>query len=135
MFMRPLKKKRHLPGSHSPSNESLEGKLLLLEIIGSRVFNLELGHGITEGRLDLLLVATLELNRHGGIRDDLLNAGDIRLKLLARLELLGELFIARLELGGIFETLAIHAAANCLRLSLTIDHLFNFSAGKFTDSV
>lgn len=95
-------KNSHLPGGHSAGDKSLEGKLLLLEIIRSGILDLKLGHGVAESRLNLLLVATLQLDRHGGVGDDLLNAGDVRLKLLARFEPLGELLVARLELGSIF---------------------------------
>ena len=91
----------HLPSGHSLSNESLEGKLLLLEILGGGVFDLELSHGIAESRFNLLLVTTLQLHRHSGIGNDLLDARNVRLQLLAGLKLLRESLVARLELGGI----------------------------------
>lgn len=90
-----------LAGGHGLGDQALEGKLLLLEVLGGGVLDLELGHGVAESRLDLLLVATLELHGHGGVGDDLLNTGDVRLELLARLELLGELLVAGLELGSV----------------------------------
>lgn len=91
----------HLPGGHGLGHQSLEGKLLLLEVLRGRVLNLELAHGVTESRLNALLVATLELHGHGGVRDELLNTRDVRLELLARLEALGESLVAGLELGGV----------------------------------
>lgn len=90
-----------LAGSHGLGDQALEGKLLLLEVLGGGVLNLELGHSVAEGRLDLLLVAALELQGHGGVGDNLLNTGDVRLELLAGLETLGEIIIAGLELGSI----------------------------------
>lgn len=90
-----------LAGGHGLGDQALEGKLLLLEVLGGGVLDLELGHGVAESRLDLLLVATLELHGHGGVGDDLLNTGDVGLELLARLELLGELLVAGLELGSV----------------------------------
>ena len=93
--------KIHLPSGHSLSNESFEGKLLLLEILRSGIFDLELSHSIAESGFDLLLVTTLQLHRHGGIGDDLLDAGNVRLQLLAGLTLLCESLVARFELGGI----------------------------------
>lgn len=90
-----------LPSGHGLGDESLESKLLLLEIFRSRVFDLKLSHGIAECRFDLLLVATLQLQRHGGVGNNLLNTRDVGLELLARLELLGESLIARLELRSV----------------------------------
>lgn len=95
----------HLPSSHGLGHEPLESKLLLLEVIGGGVLNLELAHSVTESGLNLLLVAALQFHGHGGVRNELLNTRDVGLELLARFELLGESFIARLELGGICEAL------------------------------
>lgn len=90
-----------LAGGHGLSDQALQSQLLLLEVLRSGVLDLQLGHGVAESRLDLLLVATLQLHRHAGVRDDLLDTRDVRLKLLAGFELLGESLVARLELGGI----------------------------------
>jgi hypothetical protein len=92
----------HLPCGHGLGNQALESELLLLEVLGGGVLNLELGHGVAESGLNALLVATLELHGHTGVRDDLLNTGDVGLELLARLELLGESLVAGLELGSIY---------------------------------
>lgn len=67
----------HLPGSHGLGHETLESKLLLLEVLGSRVLNLKLGHGITERGLNLFLVATLQLHGHGRVRDKLFNTRNV----------------------------------------------------------
>ena len=90
-----------LAGGHSLGHETLKSQLLLLEVLGGGVLNLELGHSVTEGRLDLLLVATLQLHGHSGVRHNLLDTGDVGLELLARLETLGESLVAGLELGSI----------------------------------
>lgn len=91
----------HLPCGHSLGNQTLESKLLLLEVLGGGVLNLELSHSITESRLNALLVAALELHGHTRVGDNLLDTGDVRLELLARLETLGESLIADLELSSI----------------------------------
>lgn len=91
----------HLPCGHSLGNQTLESKLLLLEVLGGGVLNLELGHGVAESGLNALLVAALELHGHARVGDNLLDTGDVRLELLARLETLGESLIAGLELGSI----------------------------------
>ena len=44
---------------------ALEGKVLLLEVLSGRILDLELSHGVRESRLNLLLLAALEL---GGAR-------------------------------------------------------------------
>jgi hypothetical protein len=93
-----------LAGGHSLGDQALESQLLLLEVLGGGVLDLELSHGVAEGRLDLLLVATLELHRHAGVGDDLLNTRDVRLELLTGLELLGESLVAGLELSSICKT-------------------------------
>lgn len=66
-----------LSGGHGLGYQSLQRQLLLLEVIGCGLFDLELGHGVTEGGLDLLLVAALHLHRHAWVGDDLLNPGDV----------------------------------------------------------
>lgn len=91
----------HLAGGHGLGDQALQSQLLLLEVLGGGVLNLKLGHSIAQSGFDLLLVATLQLGGHSRVRNDLLNTGDVRLELLARLELLGESLIAGLELGSI----------------------------------
>lgn len=91
----------HLSGGHCLRDQPLKSKLFLLEILWGRIFDLKLSHGITKRRLNLLLVTTLELKRHSGVRNDFLHTRDVRLKLLAGLESFGESFIARLELSSI----------------------------------
>lgn len=93
----------HLAGSHSLGDQALKGELLLLEVLGGGILDLQLGHGVAQSRLNLLLVATLQLHGHARVGDNLLDTGDVRLKLLARLELLGESLIAGLELGGVYK--------------------------------
>lgn len=97
-----LRGARNLAGGHSLGDETLKGQFLLLQVIRSGVVDLELAHGVAQSRLDLLLVATLELEGHGGIGDDLLNTGNVGLELLTSLKLLAEFFVAGLELGGIW---------------------------------
>ena len=92
----------HLASGHGLGDEALKSQFLLLQVFRGRVLDLELAHGVAQSRLDLLLVATLELKGHGGVGDDFFNARDVGLKLLARLKLLGESLIARLELGSIW---------------------------------
>lgn len=92
----------HLAGRHGLGYESLESQLLLLEVVGGRVLNLELSHGVAHGSLDLLLGTTLDLVAQGWVGNDLLNAGDVGLELLSGLELLAESVIAGLELLGIY---------------------------------
>jgi hypothetical protein len=95
------RKEVRLAGRHSLSDNTLQRKLLLLQVISTGVLDLELLHGIRESRLNLLTGSTLELEGHGGIRNNLLNTGDVRLKLLAGLVLLGESIVGGLELLGI----------------------------------
>ncbi len=98
-----------LSGGHGLGNQPLEGKLLLLQVVSSRILQLELAHGIAEGLLDLLLLAALELEGEGRVGDDLLNAGDVRLELLLSLEALAEGLVIGLELLGIYGTRLAHA--------------------------
>lgn len=98
-------------------DNTLERKLLLLEVIAAGILNLELSHGVRERALNLLLLAALELHAHGWVRDDLLDSADVALQLLASLELLGESVVAGLELGGV------------------VDHLLDLGAAELTDGV
>jgi hypothetical protein len=90
--------KLNLAGRHGLGNNSLQCKLLLLQVIRGRIFDLELGHSIAEGRLDLVLGSPLELEGHGGVGYNFLDSRDVGLQLLSSLELLAEGFIAVLEL-------------------------------------
>lgn len=110
--MRPRLSRRHGLGY-----ESLQGELLLLEVLGRRVLDLQLAHSLAEGLLDSLLLAALELQRHCGVGDDLLNAADVGLELLLGLEALAESVIGGLELLGV------------------ADHGLNLSRGQLTNRV
>jgi hypothetical protein len=66
-----------LAGSEGLGDNSLEGQLLLLQVISRGILNLKLGHGVAESGLDLLLLATLQADGRSGIRDHLLNAGNV----------------------------------------------------------
>lgn len=101
-----LRGARNLAGGHGLGDETLKSQLLLLQVIGGGVVDLELAHGVAQGRLDLLLVATLELEGHGGVGDDLLNTGDVGFELLTGLELLAEFLVAGLEFGGIYKMIS-----------------------------
>lgn len=90
-----------LSGQHTLGNETLERQLLLLQVVRGRVVNLKLLHGVAESRLNLLASATLELEGHCRVADDLLNPGDVGLELLSGLVLLGESIVGALELLGI----------------------------------
>lgn len=92
---------KYLSGGHGLGDEPLEGQLLLLQVIGRGVLDLELSHSIGQCLLNLLLLATLQLQRQGGVRDDVLNTSDVGLELLLGLEALGEGLIVGLELLGI----------------------------------
>ena len=94
-----------LAGGHGLGDGALEGKLLLLEVVAGGVLNLELGHGVAESRLDLLLLAALELHAHAGVADNLLNTGDVALELLLGLELLAEGLVGALELLSVLNHL------------------------------
>jgi len=91
----------HLAGSESLGNNPLESQLLLFQIIGGGVFNLELGHSIAKSRLDLLLLATLQPDGSGGVGDHLLDTRDVSFELLSGLKLLAKCFITGLKLGSI----------------------------------
>jgi hypothetical protein len=107
----------HLSGGHGLGNKTLEGKLLLLEVLSGALVDLKSGHGVGDGALDLLLLATLKLEGQSGVGDDLLNTANVGLELLLSLELLLESIIVALEL-----------------LSL-VDHLLNLVGGKLSDRV
>jgi hypothetical protein len=92
-----------LSGGESLGDDALERKLLLLQVISRSILDLELGHGVRESRLNLLLLAALEADRCSRVGDHLLNAGDVRLELLPRLELLAESLVAGLELLGVVD--------------------------------
>ncbi len=92
----------HLPRGHGLGDQPLESKLLLLEVLSRGVLDLELAHGLAERLLDLVLLTALKLERERRVRDDLLNAGDVRLELLLGLEALAEGLVLALELLGIY---------------------------------
>jgi len=91
----------HLSGGHGLGHKTLEGELLLLEVVGTSVGDLEGSHGLGDLLLDLVLLATLELEGQGRVGDDLLNASDVGLKLLLGLEALAEGLVVGLELLGV----------------------------------
>ena len=101
--MRQAQRRSRLSGRESLGDDALERELLLLEVLGGGVLNLELSHGVGESSLDLLLLAALEADGGGGVGDHLLDTGDVRLKLLPALELLGESLVGALELGGVVD--------------------------------
>lgn len=107
----------HLTGRHGLGHKALESELLLLEVISSALVELKGTHGIADGALDLLLLATLELEGQRGVRDNLLNTADVRLELLLSLELLLESIVVALESLGI------------------ADHLLNLLGGELADRV
>lgn len=107
----------HLAGSESLGDNTLQGELLLLQVLSRSILDLELGHGVAESRLDLLLLATLEPNGGGGVGDHLLNTGDVGLELLSGLELLAEGLVAGLELLSV------------------VDHVLNLGGRELADGV
>lgn len=108
---------RRLPGGESLGDDALEGELLLLEILGGGILDLELSHGVAESGLDLLLLAALQPDGGGGVGDHLLNAGDVGLELLSGLELLAEGLVGGLELLGV------------------VDHVLDLGGGELADGV
>jgi hypothetical protein len=106
-----------LSGGESLGDDALERKLLLLEVLGGGVVDLELSHGVRESRLDLLLLAALEADRSSGVGDHLLDAGDVGLELLPALELLAEGLVGGLEL---------------LRI---VDHVLDVAGAELADGV
>ena len=93
----------YLARRHRFSDQPLQRQLLLLQVIAVAVLDLELRHGVREGSLDLLLGAALELERHGGVRGDFFDAGDVGFELLAGFEFLGESVVGVFEFGGVCE--------------------------------
>ena len=91
---------------HGLGDNPLQRELLLPQVLGGRLFDLELRHGVAQGRLDLLLGPPLQLDGHGRVGHDFLDARNVGFELLPRLKLLAELFVAVLELGGVCLTLA-----------------------------
>jgi len=91
----------HLSRGHGLGDETLEGELLLLEVLGGGVVELEGGHGVADGALDLVLLAALELERQCRVGDNLLNTANVRLELLLGLELLAESLVVGLEGLGV----------------------------------
>jgi len=97
------KKLRHLSGGHGLGDEALESKLLLLEVLGGGVLDLELSHGLADGLLDLLALVTLDLEGQSRVGDDLLDTADVVLELLLGLEALAEGIVGVLELLSIVD--------------------------------
>jgi hypothetical protein len=91
----------HLSGRHGLGDETLQGELLLLEVVGGALAELKSSHGVADGGLDLLLLSALELQGQSGVGHDLLNAANVGLKLLLGLELLLESVVVALESLGI----------------------------------
>lgn len=96
-----MRVRNDLPRRHGLGDNTLQGNLLLLQVLSGRILDLELSHGVGEGLLDLVLLATLELERKRWVGDDVLNTGDVRLKLLLGFETLREGLVVGLELLGI----------------------------------
>ena len=90
-----------LAAGHGLGHETLEGELLLLQLLGGGVVDLKGAHRVADGGLDLVLLATLELERQRGVRDELLDVGDVVLEVLLSLEALVEGLVVALELLGI----------------------------------
>lgn len=107
----------HLSGRHGLGHQPLEGQLLLLEVLSRAIAELESGHGIADGALNLLLLAALELEGQSRVGDNLLNSADVRLELLLGLESLAESLIVALESLGV------------------ADHLLDLAGGELTDRV
>ena len=98
-------------------HHTLQCKLLFLEVLAARILNLQLGHGVGQSALNLLLLATLELHAHCGVGHNLLDSADVALQLLSCLELLAESIVAGLELGGV------------------LNHLLDLGAAELADGV
>lgn len=107
----------HLSGGHGLGDKALEGELLLLEVLSRAVAELKSSHGVADGVLDLLLLASLELEGQSRIGDNLLNTADVRLKLLLGLESLLESVVVGLESLGV------------------ADHLLDLIGGELADRV
>src|ERR1700761_2745562 len=90
-------------------DNSLQSQFLLLQVVTSSVLNFQLLHGLTQARLNLFLLAPLELHRHCWIGNHILNPCDMCFELLSSLKSLSKCLITGLEFGSI------------------IDHAFNLS--------
>ena len=90
-----------LTGRERLCNYPLKSQFLLFQVVSPGVFNLQLGHSIAEGRLDLLLLATLELDRCSRVRNHLFNTGNVGLELLSGLKFLAKSLVARLKFSSI----------------------------------
>lgn len=91
-----------LAGGHGLGDQTLERQLLLLELLGGRILNLQSGHGLTDLGLDLVLLAALQLQGQSGVGDDLLDVTDVVLQALLGLEALAEGLVVALELLGVY---------------------------------
>lgn len=107
----------HLSRGHGLGDETLEGELLLLEVLGGAIGELKSTHGVADSLLNLLLLATLELEGESGVGDNLLDTANVGLELLLGLESLAEGLVVALEGLGI------------------ADHLLNLAAGELADGV
>ena len=96
----------HLTRGHGFRHQSLQCKLLLLEVVRRRVLNLKLGHGVAEGSLDFLLGTAFELQGHCGVGNNFFDSGDVGFELLSSFKLLTECIVAILKLRGIYLKLA-----------------------------
>ena len=107
----------HLSGRHGLGHQPLKGQLLLLEVLSAAVVELKSSHSVADGALDLLLLATLELEGESRVGDNLLNSANVGLELLLGLESLAESLIVALESLGV------------------ADHLLDLAGGELTDGV
>lgn len=107
----------HLSGRHGLGNKSLKGKLLLLEVLGRTFGDFKSSHGFGDGLLNLLLLATLELERQSRVGDNLLHTANVGLELLLGFKSLAECLIVALESLGVR------------------DHLFDLTSGELADRV
>ena len=107
----------HLSGGHGLGDKALEGELLLLEVLSRAVSDLESSHGIAELGLNLLLLASLQLEGKCLVGNNLLDTANVGLKLLLGLEALAESLVVALE-------------------SLSVaDHLLNLTSGELANRV
>jgi hypothetical protein len=87
----------HLACGVRLGDNALECELLLLEVVGAGILNFKLSHGIAERSLDLLLLATLEVDGGAWVGNHLLDTSNVSLELLLRLVLLAESLIGALK--------------------------------------
>jgi hypothetical protein len=73
----PAHQQSDLARGHGLGDQTLEGELVLLEILGGALVELEGGHSVADGALDLLLLATLELEGESRVGDDLLDTANV----------------------------------------------------------